>query len=124
MKRRNINNFIFVLMFLLCGLISIGYSSLSKTLSISGDLAYKYGTDIRIINAEVNNRTNDGTVTSNIGYNYNTISGDISLPNLNSTVKVQVTVKNFSQLEKEIDGLLNTTFTNSNMTYTTSNYQI
>ena len=121
MNKRVINNFIFILMFLLCGLISIGYSSLSKTLSVSGDLAYKYGTDIRIINAVVNDTTNDGAITSNIAYNYNTISGGISLPNLNSTVKVQVTVKNFSQLDNEIDDLLNTTFSNTNITYTTSN---
>ena len=101
MNKRVINNFIFVLMFLLCGLISIGYSSLSKTLSVSGDLAYRKMADVRVTNASYASNENGG-VSNSVNIGYNKLICGVKFPNLDSTVTYNVTITNFSNKDMTI----------------------
>ena len=101
MNKRIINNFIFILMFLLCGLISIGYSSLSKTLSVSGDLAYRKKADVRVTNASYASNENGG-VSNSVNYGYNKLICGVKFPNLDSTVTYNVTITNFSNKDMTI----------------------
>ena len=101
MNKRTINNFIFVLMFLLCGLISIGYSSLSKTLSVSGDLAYRKIADVRVTNASYASNENGG-VSNSVTFGYNKLISGVTFPNLDSTITYNVTVTNYSNKDMTI----------------------
>ena len=103
MNKRVINNFIFVLMFLLCGLISIGYSSLSKTLSVSGDLAYRILKDIRVTNVTFDSVENNGINISSPTFASQKFSGTINLPNLDSGVIYNVYITNYSNKSKMIN---------------------
>ena len=122
MKKRNINILLILVMFLFCSGISIGYSALSSALKVTGDLSFVRAADVRITAAKQSAVTNNGKQTTAVTYNYKSINGKISLPQLNSTVTLQVTVKNNTSSNKTVSEFVNTTFSNSNITYTYTDY--
>ena len=117
------NLFAFVIL-VLTTFMSIGYSAISTNLKISGDVAFMKAADIRVTSASLNGVTNSGAQTTPVSFDYTSISGGISLPNLNSTVKITVKTKNYVALDKEISSITNTTFSNSNIEYTISGYRL
>ena len=117
------NLFAFVIL-VLTTFMSIGYSALSTNLKISGDVAFMKAADIRVTSASLNGVTNSGAQTTPVSFDYTSISGGISLPNLNSTVTITVNTKNYVALDKEISSITNTTFSNSNIEYTISGYSL
>ncbi|MBR1937275.1 MAG: BspA family leucine-rich repeat surface protein, partial [Bacilli bacterium] len=120
-KKENICVFLILLFSLF---ISIGYSAISTNLKISGDVAFMKTADIRVIGSSLNGVTNSGAQTTPVSFDYASISGGISLPNLNSTVTITVKTKNYVALDKEITSITNTTFSNSNIEYTISGYSL
>ncbi|MBR2997677.1 MAG: BspA family leucine-rich repeat surface protein [Bacilli bacterium] len=117
------NLFAFVIL-VLTTFMSIGYSAISTNLKISGDVAFMKAADIRVTSASLNGVTNSGAQKTPVSFDYTSISGGISLPNLNSTVTITVKTKNYVALDKEITSITNTAFSNLNIEYTISGYSL
>ena len=96
-KRKAINLILLVASFFLCTLVSTGYAALSQSVQFTGKVNYKRYGDVRLINATYKTATNGGSQTAALTYVADSIAGTISLPNIDSTVTYNVTVKNYTK---------------------------
>jgi len=102
---------------------TIGYSALSASLSVSGDLVYRTPADIRITGVKLSSVTNGGLEQYTPKYTKDTVSLGLKLPNLNSTVVYEVTVTNKSSKAKLISEITNQIQGNTNIVYS-CNYSL
>jgi len=96
---------------------TIGYSALSASLSVSGDLVYRTPADIRITGVKLSSVTNGGLEQYTPKYTKDTVSLGLKLPNLNSTVVYEVTVTNKSSKAKLISEITDQIPGNDNIGY-------
>lgn len=118
MRYFSLKKVLLITILLLSFCISIGYSALNKSLSISGDLVYRVPTNIRITGVKMNSVTNGGLEQYSSKYTKNTISLGLKLPNLNSTVVYEATIKNNSSSPKVVSAITNKVAGNASISYT------
>lgn len=118
MRYFSLKKVLLITILLLSFCISIGYSALNKSLSMSGDLVYRVPTNIRITGVKMNSVTNGGLEQYSSKYTKNTISLGLKLPNLNSTVVYEATIKNNSSSPKVVSAITNKVAGNASISYT------
>ena len=82
----------FVFLFVIA--LSIGYSSYSVSLDITGEAIVRADVPLRIIDNSIKSLDNGGTEKASSKYTVDTISNHIELPNCDSTVSYNIAVKN------------------------------
>lgn len=101
--------------------LSIGYSSITKNLNITGVITkVRLKSDIRITNITLNNAENNGESTYQ-DYNKENISMGVYLPEENSQVTYKVEVTNIGNVET---GILSIDNLPSNLDYTLADYTL
>lgn len=117
MKLSKLNKHLLIFVLFFSFFISIGYSVLNASISVSGDLVYRVPADIRITGVKISSVTNGGVEQYSPKYTKDTISLGLKLPNLNSTVTYEVTIKNSSSKKKTISQIMNKVTGTENITY-------
>ena len=117
-------NWLYFLIIFFILFISVGYSSMTTSLNISGEAKFKISSDIRITNCNVNSATNGGLEEYECEYSKNTIINNITLPNLNSTITYNITLANLNDLPMLLYSINNLNFNNLDMEYTLTNLNI
>jgi len=123
MQLSKFNKILVIFIVIMTFAISIGYSALNASLSISGDLVYRVPADIRITGVKLSSVTNGGLEQYTPKYTKDTVSLGLKLPNLNSTVVYEVTVTNKSSKAKLISEITNQIQGNTNIVYS-CNYSL
>lgn len=118
MKLSKLNKHLLIFVLFFSFFISIGYSVLNASLSVAGDLVYRVPADIRITGVKISSVTNGGVEQYSPKYTKDTVSVGLKLPNLNSTVVYEVTIKNSSSKKKKIATIANKVEGNTNISYT------
>jgi hypothetical protein len=114
---QKVNLFVVILgIFLISGL-SVGYSILSKDLKIKGEITMRAPNIVRVDNINNFTSTNGAYENYNASYNENSITTNIVLPNLTSTVTYTITLKNNTNVNKDIDTISNDLYNNNDIIY-------
>lgn len=108
---------IYLSIFLAIIFTSYGYAALNTDLSISGEAYVRVDRDIRITNIKQVTSENQGYETYNSKYSKDTTSIFSTLPNTNSTITYEVTVKNKSSDRYILSELIESTYSNANIKY-------
>ena len=108
---------IYLSIFLAIIFTSYGYAALNTDLSISGETYVRVDKDIRITNINVVSSENQGYETYNSKYSKDTTSMFTTLPNNNSSVTYEITVKNKSSDRYILSDLIESTYSNKNIKY-------
>lgn len=123
MHLNKLNKILLIFVLFVSFSVSIGYSALNASLSVSGDLVYRSPADIRITGVKISSVTNGGLEQYSPKYTKDTVSLGLKLPNINSTVVYEVTIKNNSSKKRAISSITNKAVGNANISYT-HNYQL
>ena len=118
MKRlRNSKFFIPLVIVLMMSLlsISIGYASLSTTLTVNGSAAFAPVDMVRVTNIELDSYSNatPGTQT----HTPHTITTVLDLDTLNGTITYNVSIANLGEVDKVLDSITDEIFSNHDMKY-------
>ena len=109
------------LIFLSVIFLSVGYAEYSKEIDISNVTAnIKIEKDIRITNISFEDSTNSGS-SSLESFLHNSITSSINLPNADSTVKYNIEITNYGDVDAGLSEILGLP---SNLKYTISNYEL
>ena len=100
--------------------ISIGYSSMSTELLISGAAYLRTEKDIRITDVKLVGTTNGGSILYNPDYSVDTIITGIHLPNIDSTITYQVKEVNFTKDLMNLKEINIINLNNPDITFSTS----
>lgn len=109
-------------MFLLISCISISYASLNTELMITGEAIIRVDADIRVTDIKMLKVENDSYETFNSKYTKDSTNMYMTLPNPNSTITYQVTIKNKSNHAYIISAITDELI-NSNIIYRVDNYK-
>lgn len=110
-------------MFLVILCISICYASLNTEMMINGEAYVRVEEDIRVIGIKMLSVENEAYETYNSKYTKNSTNMYATLPNKDSTITYQVTIKNKSS-DVYIISEITDELTNSDITYTVDDYKI
>lgn len=113
-----LNKLLLIFLLFFSFFVSIGYSALNASLSVSGDLVYRVPADIRITGVKISSVANGGLEQYSPKYTKDTASVGLKLPNLNSTVVYEVTIKNNSTKKQMITSIANKVDGNTKISYT------
>jgi|GEM_PF-5857014 len=102
----------------LVAFLSVGYAYLSEQLNIATNVTVRVDKDIRITALSLPTLTNNASEQYNSKYTESTVTNNINLPNLNSTVSYTVTITNKGTDTMRIASIASDVFSNSNMEYT------
>lgn len=120
-KYLNKRNVWFIIMLVCVSLISIGYSALNTTLSISGTATARAKSDIRISNFVYKSSSNGGSEVYASKYTKDTSTTIVSLPNDNSVVRYTITIHNYSKIIYSLENIEILQDTNNSITFEYSN---
>ena len=118
MKKVNGKKFTFIMLSLLVFsllTISIGFSSLSTSLTVNGNLAFVPIDMIRVTSISADHLAASSEQSK--GFSLDKINIQLTLDNLSSEAIYNVTIKNFGQVQKVFAGCSTVIFSNENMTY-------
>ncbi len=104
--------------------LSVGYSILSQTLKIEGEVALRAQKDIRIQKIGEFKSTNEGYDIYNPKYDTNSITTNIALPNIDSTVTYTVEIKNNKNIAMDVTDIEKKAYNNDNIIYEFSGMHI
>ena len=127
MKRKQIVNWggatnsLLVIVFVFVLFISVGYSTLSTTLNISGEAYIRVPADIRITNVNWIESESEGYETYNSEYYKDGIKVFTTLPNIDSTVTYEIEGTNSSNAPYELKEINNIIESNENIEYIIEN---
>lgn len=120
-KYLNKRNVWFIIMLVCVSLISIGYSALNTTLSISGTATARAKSDIRVKNITLKSTSNHGSEVYNSRYSKENTITSVSLPNETSTVTYTVTIHNYSNITYMLQDIQTIEDSNADITFNYSN---
>lgn len=120
-KYLNKRNVWFIIMLVCVSLISIGYSALNTTLSISGTATARAKSDIRVKNISLKSTSNHGSEVYNSRYSKENTITSVSLPNETSTVTYTVTIHNYSNITYMLQDIQTIEDSNADITFNYSN---
>lgn len=109
-------------MFLIISCISISYASLNTELMITGEAVVRVDADIRVTDIKMLKVENESFETFNSKYTKDSTNMYMTLPNIDSTITYQVTIKNKSTNAYIISDITDELI-NSNITYKIDNYK-
>lgn len=112
-----------ILMFFFILSLSYGYATFNEDLSISGDAIVRIEKDIRIIDYRLLNSSNGSIENYNAKYSVNTISNSITLPNKDSSITYEVTIKNDTKYAYKIDNITSLSHSNRSIEYNILDYK-
>lgn len=92
--------------------VSIGYSALSTTLNISGDMSLRIAADIRITGNKLTRVVDGAYETYNCNYSKDTTINYTSLPSATSVADYEATVTNYSNTRYELKEIIVLNHTN------------
>ena len=116
-KKLNIINIYTLIIFFIILFLTIGFSSFQSSMEINSLTAIvRIERDIRVTNVTLSSASNGG-VSNYEEFDVNTISSSLYLPNSNSTVSFNVTIKNIGNEAMGLDNILGLP---SNLSYTLS----
>ena len=93
--------------------VSIGYSALSTTLNISGDMSLRIAADIRITGNRLTRVVDGAYETYNCNYSKDTTINYTTLPATTSVADYEATVTNYSNTRYELKEIIVLNHTNS-----------
>lgn len=120
-KYLNKRNVWFIIMLVCVSLISIGYSALNTTLSISGTATARAKSDIRVKNITLKSTSNHGSEVYSSRYSKDNTITSVSLPNETSTVTYTVTIHNYSNITYMLQDIQTIEDSNADITFNYSN---
>lgn len=120
-KYLNKRNVWFIIMLVCVSLISIGYSALNTTLSISGTATARAKSDIRVKNITLKSTSNHGSEVYSSRYSKENTITSVSLPNETSTVTYTVTIHNYSNITYMLQDIQTIEDSNADITFNYSN---
>lgn len=94
-------NLFFIILLVCISVISVGYSALNSTLTISGNATARAKSDIRIIAIKATRLENGAYEKTSPRYTKHTTQIDSTLPNPNSIIEYTITIKNYSNKQYE-----------------------
>ena len=106
---------LFMLTTFLIMLTTFAYSALATNLSITGEANIRAVSDIRVTNIELDNAKNGGVLSYEPKYTKDTITNGFVLPNTNSEISYNVTIKNKGTIDQAIYNLQTLSSNNNNM---------
>lgn len=118
---KKLNIITIIILILLIGSLSIGYSILSTNLSLNTTITLRSDLAVRITALSEPISINEAYENYTSRFTENTITNNITLPNLNSTISYDVTLTNNSGTAIKITDINNDVFNNSNCTYDLTN---
>ena len=116
--KTNLNKFLIIFIFIPFLFITTIYASFSSDLLINGTAMLRISSDIRVSNLKVVEQKNGAYEKYSSEYNKDSTSIYATLPNLDSTITYEVTIKNNSSIDYDLNKLIIETDSNSNITYT------
>ena len=105
-----------VLLLLLIIINTYAYSALSTNLSMTGEANIRAVSDIRVTNIELNQAQNEAKLSYDSRYTKNTITSGFELPNNNSQISYNVTIKNQGTIDQAIYDFQTQSCNNNDMT--------
>lgn len=120
---KKINFIIIGISLLMFFCISVGYSVLQQRLDINANLTLRVDKDIRVTNISSPIITNGAYEIYNSRYNVDSITNNIALPNIDSTISYDVTITNAGNVPMQVKSITNSVFNNDNITYTLNNIE-
>ena len=106
---------LFILTTILIMLTTFAYSALATNLSIIGEANFRAISDIRVTNIELDNAENGATLSYEPKYTKDTITNGFILPNSNSSISYNVTIKNNGTIDQAIYDLQTVSSSNNDM---------
>jgi len=106
---------IFILTVVLILLNTFAYSALATNLSITGEAVMRAVSDIRVTNITFDSAENDATLYYESKYTKDTITNGFILPNANSSISYNVTIKNNGTIDQAIYDLQTVSSSNNDM---------
>lgn len=94
-------NLFYIILFVCISIVSVGYSSLNSTLTISGNATARAKSDIRVIAIKSTRLDNGAYEKTSPRYTKHTTQIDSTLPNPDSIIEYTVTIKNYSNKQYE-----------------------
>lgn len=101
--------------------ITVGYSAMSTTLSINGQLVFRPYSLVRITNAKVDSGGNENTP---INFDMDEVFANITLPNLNSRLIYDIDIQNLGNTSMQLHQIISIESTNPMVEYTVSNLSL
>ena len=117
MSNKTLRMFILIMMFIGMMTMSYGYAALNEELSISGEAMVRVDADVRIIDYKMVDAANGAYENYASNYSINTINNSITLPNLDSSMTYEITVRNQSSAKVKIDKILSLIHSNTDIQY-------
>ena len=111
------NNIIILLISFIVLSNSIIYSALNTDMFIDGDAHIRIDKDIRIINLKVIDQTQGAYETYKGAFSKDTTSINITLPNSNSSIIYEITIKNTKDKDCIISDIKELTYSNNSIKY-------
>ena len=105
----------FILTVVLILLNTFAYSALATNLSITGEAVMRAVSDIRVTNIAFDSAENDATLYYESKYTKDTITNGFILPNANSSISYNVTIKNNGTIDQAIYDLQTVSSSNNDM---------
>lgn len=107
-----------IIVLFLVSLMSVGFAYMSQKLEVNGLVNVFNGFSIRVTDIVVSDMTSSGTTEYNPTYNKTTINTTTNLPNLDSTVSYQITLRNYSyDMVAELENIVEDSISSDNFTY-------
>lgn len=94
-------NLFYIILFVCISIVSVGYSALNSTLTISGTATARAKSDIRVIAIKSTRLDNGAYEKTSPRYTKHTTQIDSTLPNPDSIIEYTVTIKNYSDKQYE-----------------------
>lgn len=94
-------NLFYIILFVCISVVSVGYSALNSTLTISGNATARAKSDIRVIAIKSTRLDNGAYEKTSPRYTKHTTQIDSTLPNPDSIIEYTVTIKNYSDKKYE-----------------------
>ena len=123
-KFNKLNLVIIAVCLVLIASLSIGYSVLSERLNVNTTVTLRAEKDIRITGLSDPNPTNSGYEEYTSRFTEDTITNNIVLPLVNSTVSYDVTITNNGTAAMQITKILKDVYSNDNIIFTMDNVKI
>lgn len=117
-KYQKINIIIIGITLFVILLFSVGYSLLSTQLGVNSTVTVRSIKNVRITDISTPTFTNGASEVYNSRYTEKTVTNNIELSSLTSTVSYTITITNSSDTNYDIKSIETDVFNNDNMTYT------
>ena len=109
--------YMILMIFVITSMISIGFSALDSSLSVTGDLVYRKDENIRITGLKVSDQKDNASNIYTPKYTTNKLIVGINLPNIDSEITYEIDITNYSSSNMCLESINNLIYSNELIEY-------